>query len=62
MSAPEVVGTEQGARTPHEFDAIVVGTGFGGAVTACRLVEAGYKICGPTGPPLRTGGLSDLPD
>lgn len=27
------------------FDAIVVGTGFAGAVTACRLVEAGFKIC-----------------
>jgi hypothetical protein len=28
-----------------EFEAIVIGTGFGGAVTACRLVEAGCKIC-----------------
>lgn len=28
-----------------EFEAIVIGTGFGGAVTACRLVEAGFKIC-----------------
>ena len=28
-----------------EFDAIVIGTGFGGAVTACRLVEAGFKVC-----------------
>jgi choline dehydrogenase-like flavoprotein len=28
-----------------DFDAIVVGTGFGGAVTACRLVEAGFKVC-----------------
>src|SRR5688500_6869142 len=27
------------------FDAIVVGTGFAGAVTACRLVEAGLRIC-----------------
>lgn len=26
------------------FDAIVVGTGFGGAVTACRLAEAGYDV------------------
>ena len=30
---------------PDDFDAIVIGTGFGGAVTACRLVEAGFKIC-----------------
>ena len=28
-----------------DFDAIVIGTGFGGAVTACRLVEAGFRIC-----------------
>lgn len=28
-----------------EFDAVVVGTGFGGAVTACRLVEAGFNVC-----------------
>jgi choline dehydrogenase-like flavoprotein len=27
------------------YFAIVVGTGFAGAVTACRLVEAGHKIC-----------------
>jgi choline dehydrogenase-like flavoprotein len=27
------------------FDAVVIGTGFGGAVTACRLVEAGFRTC-----------------
>ena len=27
------------------FDAVVIGTGFAGAVTAARLVEAGLKIC-----------------
>ena len=31
--------------TLTEFDAIVVGTGFAGAVTACRLVEAGFRVC-----------------
>jgi choline dehydrogenase-like flavoprotein len=31
--------------SPDEFEAIVIGTGFGGAVTACRLVEAGFRIC-----------------
>ncbi len=25
------------------FDAIVIGSGFGGAITACRLAQAGYK-------------------
>lgn len=27
------------------YCAIVIGTGFAGAVTACRLVEAGFEIC-----------------
>src|SRR5262245_18211147 len=29
----------------RHFDAIVIGTGFDGAVTACLLVQAGTKIC-----------------
>src|SRR5215217_3622033 len=28
----------------EHFDAIVVGSGFGGAVTACRLAEAGKRV------------------
>ena len=27
-----------------DFDAIVIGSGFGGAITACRMAEAGYKV------------------
>lgn len=27
-----------------DFDAIVIGSGFGGAITACRLAESGYKV------------------
>jgi cholesterol oxidase len=27
-----------------DFDAIVIGSGFGGSVTACRLAEAGYRV------------------
>lgn len=29
---------------PERFDAIVIGSGFGGAVTSCRLSEAGLKV------------------
>ncbi|MGI9519979.1 MAG: GMC oxidoreductase, partial [Pirellulaceae bacterium] len=34
-----------GSRMNHRFDAIVIGSGFGGAVTACRLAEQGYSVC-----------------
>lgn len=27
-----------------DFDVIVIGSGFGGAITGCRLAEAGYKV------------------
>jgi len=29
----------------ESFEAIVIGTGFGGAVAACRRVQAGFRIC-----------------
>lgn len=28
----------------NDFDAIIIGSGFGGAITSCRLAEAGYKV------------------
>ena len=28
----------------NRYDAIVIGSGFGGAVTGCRLAEQGYRV------------------
>lgn len=45
MSEPRA-GTPGAKRTPTElFDAVVIGTGFGGAVAACRLAQAGKSVC-----------------
>ena len=29
----------------HAYDAVVVGSGFGGGITACRMAEAGARVC-----------------
>jgi cholesterol oxidase len=31
--------------TNEHFDAVIVGSGFGGAVTACKLATAGFSVC-----------------
>ncbi len=31
-------------QVPHDFDYIVIGSGFGGSVSALRLAEKGYKV------------------
>src|SRR4051794_20289393 len=28
----------------HDFDFVVIGSGFGGSVSACRLAEKGYRV------------------
>ena len=34
------------AMTPaHDYDWVVVGSGFGGSVAALRLAEKGYRVC-----------------
>jgi cholesterol oxidase len=38
------MAAEAAAPAVEAFDAIVIGSGFGGSVTACRLAEAGRKV------------------
>jgi cholesterol oxidase len=35
--------TSEAAR-PFDYDVLVVGSGFGGSVTALRLIEKGYRV------------------
>jgi len=42
------------------YDAVVVGSGFGGGITACRMAEQGWRVCA-----LERGrrfGPGDFPD
>jgi cholesterol oxidase len=39
------VAAAEGTGSPEHFDAIVVGSGFGGSVVTYRLAEAGRRVC-----------------
>jgi choline dehydrogenase-like flavoprotein len=46
VSNPTQADQASAAKATEElFDAVVIGTGFGGAVTACRLAQAGKNVC-----------------
>ncbi|WP_328378293.1 GMC family oxidoreductase [Streptomyces sp. NBC_00440] len=45
MSQENSVRSEaDGADAPYDYDVLVVGSGFGGSVTALRLTEKGYRV------------------
>lgn len=40
----ETAQTKAGTKEPYDFDYIVIGSGFGGSVSAFRLTEKGYSV------------------
>ncbi|NGO75838.1 GMC family oxidoreductase [Streptomyces sp. YC504] len=45
MSAKEnEAGNEAGNEVEYDYDVLVIGSGFGGSVSALRLTEKGYKV------------------
>jgi choline dehydrogenase-like flavoprotein len=44
LSEGAEVLTQELAGDPRLFEAVVVGSGYGGAVAALRLAQAGYRV------------------
>lgn len=43
--ADTIKSDESGAEMKNTFDVVVIGSGFGGAITACRLAQSGRSVC-----------------
>jgi len=45
----------------HDYDWLVLGSGFGGSVSALRLAEKGYRVASPGWSCARAGATAPRP-
>lgn len=45
LGAAPVSVVPPAGKVPEHFDAVIVGSGFGGSVSAARLADAGWRVC-----------------